>query len=79
MSRLPKLRLKKPFGYPFEEIRDFEQAQYFLFSYRASAVVMVEGQVINSYEELVQLATEDCYKDQESLEVVLLPAVVGGG
>jgi len=79
MSRLPKLRLKKPFGYPFEEIRDFEQAQYFLFSYGASAVVMVEGQVINSYEELVQLATEDCYKDKESLEVVLLPAVVGGG
>ena len=79
MSRLPKLRLKKPFGYPFEEIRDFEQAQYFLFSYGASAVVMVEGQVINSYEELVQLATQDCYKDKESLEVVLLPAVVDGG
>jgi len=79
MSRLPKLKLKKPFGYPFEENREFEQAQYFLFSYGDSATVMVEGQVINSYEELVQLAAQDCYKDKESLEVLLLPAVVGGG
>ena len=78
MPRLPKLKLKKPFGYPFEEIRDFEQAQYFLFGYGDSAIVMVEGQVINSYEELVQIGVQDCYKDKESLEVVLLPAVIGG-
>ena len=79
MSRLPKLKLKKPFGYPLEEIRDFEQAQYFLFSYGASAIVIVEGQEINSYEELVQLAAQDRYKDKELLEVELLPAVIGGG
>ena len=79
MSELPKLKLKKPYGYPFEEIRDCKQAQYFLFNYGTDAIVMVEGQVITSYEELLQLATRDCYKDRDSLEVVLLPAVIGGG
>ena len=79
MPKLPKLKLKKPFGYPFEEVRNFEQARYFLFSYGANAVVLVEGQVVNSFEELVQLAARDCYKSKESLEVQLLPAVVGGG
>jgi hypothetical protein len=79
MLELPKLKLKKPFGYPFEEVRDFEQAKYFLFSYGNSALVVVEGQVINSYEELVHLAAQDSYKDKESLEVLLLPTVIGGG
>ena len=79
MSKLPKLKLKKPFGYPFEEIRKFEQAQYFLFSYGNSATVMVEGQAVNSYDELLQLAAKDCYKDRETLEVLLVPAVIGGG
>ena len=79
MSRLPKLMLKKPFGYPFEEIRDFEQAKYFLFSYGDNAMVIAEGQVVTSYEELLQLASQEKYKDKESFEVLLLPAVVGGG
>jgi len=79
MPKLPKLKVKKPFGYPSEEIRDFEQAKYFLFSYGASTIVMVEKQVVNSYDELLQLAAQDCYKDKESLDVVVLPAIVGGG
>jgi len=79
MSELPKLKVKKPFGYPFEEVHDFKQAQYFLFSYGNSATVMVEGQPVNSYEELLRLAFRDCYKDRDTLEVLLLPAVIGGG
>jgi hypothetical protein len=79
MSKLPKLKVKKPFGYPFEEIRNFEEAQYFLFNYGDNAIVIVEGKVINSYEELVQLAAQASYKDKEFLEVELLPAVIGGG
>jgi len=79
MSKLPKLKVKKPLGYPFEEIRNFEEAQYFLFNYGDNAIVIVEGKVINSYEELVQLAAQASYKDKEFLEVELLPAVIGGG
>jgi len=42
-------------------------------------LVVVEGQVISSYEELAQLASRDDYKDREFLEVVLLPAISSGG
>ncbi|MFC1979518.1 hypothetical protein ACFLVS_01390 [Chloroflexota bacterium] len=79
MSKLPKLRVKLLVGHSNEEVRDFEQTQYFLFSYGANTVVMVEGRIVNSYEELVQLAAQGYYKDKESLEVQLLPAVIGGG
>jgi hypothetical protein len=78
MPGLPKIKLEQPL-YPFEEMRDFKEAQYFLFSYGADAMIVVEGQVINSYEEFVQLAAQDCYKDREFLEVVLLPTLIGGG
>lgn len=80
MSELPKLKIKKHFGgYPLEEkICEFEQAQNFLSNYWASVIVAVEGQVTRSYEELVQLATKDCYKDKEFLEVGLYPTAGGG-
>lgn len=74
----PKLKVMKPFGYPYEEVRNFEESRYFLFSYGAAAVV-VEGQVINSYEELVRLASQDRYKDRELLEVLIVPPLTGGG
>ena len=34
--------------------------------------------MINSYQELIQLAIQDRYKDKEFLEVILEP-VIGGG
>ena len=80
MSKLPKLKIKKHFGgYPLEEkICDFEQAKDFLFNYGGSVIVAVERQVTHSYEELVQLATQDCYKDKEFLEVELYTRAGGG-
>jgi hypothetical protein len=78
MSKLPKLKVKRPFGYPREEIRELEQAQYFLFSSGSGALVVVEGQVVNSYEELVQLAAQERYKDREFLEVVMAIQMGGG-
>jgi len=75
MSNLPKLKVNKlPSG---EEIRDFEQGKYLPFC--DYVLVLVEGEIINSYEELVQLAAQDCYKDKEFLEVTLMPLVMGGG
>jgi len=63
--------------WPSEEICDLEQARD--FPYGLGYFVMVGNQVINSYEELVQLAAQDCYKTKEFLEVKLLPSIVGGG
>ncbi|MFC2047065.1 hypothetical protein ACFLTK_02160 [Chloroflexota bacterium] len=79
MAKLPRLKLKKPYSHPFEEIRDFEQVKYSLFGYGDSAIVHVEGQVINSYEELTRLVSQDCDRDKECLETLLFPTLRGGG
>ena len=77
MSKLPKLKVKYLFGDPSEDVWELEQAEY-SFSYGGEVLVVVEGRVINSYEELVQLATRDSYKDKEFLEVEVVPFMGGG-
>ncbi len=79
MPRLPKLKLKKTPLFPHEEIRDLEEAKDFLpFVY--GVLIVVEGHEIKSYEELVQLASQDGYRDKEFLEVeVLLFLTIPGG
>jgi len=59
-----------------EEIRGFEEAKTLLSNW--GVLVVVEGQVINSYDELVKLAGQDSYKNKEFLKVELLPLIVGG-
>ena len=55
-----------------------EQAKY-RFSYGDDVLVMVEGRLVMSYEELVQLASQNDYRDRELLEVdLLLTSIVGG-
>jgi len=96
--KLPKLKIKYPFGYPSEDTCELEQAEYrfshgdevligpegreqakYRFSYGDDVLVMVEGHLVRSYEELVQLASQDEYRDREFLEVELLLTAVGGG
>ncbi len=77
MSRFPKLKVTHWVdGQPSQEILDFEQAPYFLFNY--DVLVAVEGEVMRSYEELVQLASQDRYKDRDFLEV-RVETIIGGG
>ncbi len=80
MSKLPKLKLRNHLGYSLGEIPDFEEASSSLFStnQRIRTLVVVDGKAINSYDELVQLAAQSCYKDKEFLEVVLIPVSCGG-
>ena len=78
MSKLPKLKVQSPFESGNEgDICDLEQAKR-RFDYGSESVVLVDGQVANSYEELIQIATQKRYKDKEFLEVVLLPLIAGG-
>ncbi len=78
MSKLPRLKVQSPFGSENEgDICDLEQAKN-RFDYGPETVVLVDGQVVNSYEELVQIAAQERYKDKEFLEVVLLPLIAGG-
>jgi len=78
MSKLPKLKVRRTWN-PVEETHDLEQARHLLFSRGVEMLVIAEGQVVSSYEELVQLAAQDAYKDKESLEVVMTPLWPAGG
>ena len=72
---MPKL-LIKAFGDPGEDICGLEDAKY-LFNV-AHQLVVIDGQPVRSYEELVKIAAQEKYKDQELIEVVQIPAVAGG-
>ncbi len=78
MSKSPKLKIQSLYGPGNEaDICDIEQAKN-RFDYGSDTIIVVEGQVVNSYDELVRLASNDKYKDQEFLEVVLMPFIAGG-
>jgi hypothetical protein len=75
MAKSPKLIIK-PFGNPNEHVCDFEEARNILnFD---SGVILIEGKMIHSYEEFLQVAAQDKYKNSEIIEVVLLPTITGG-
>lgn len=76
MTKLPKLKVNGLGWNVSKEICDFEQAKYFPFG--QDVVIVVEGQVIRSYEELVQLVDQDRNKDKAFLQVMFLPIIVGG-
>ena len=78
MSKLPKLKLKRTWN-PVEETHDLEQSRHLLFNRGADMLVIVEGQMVFSYDELLQLAAQDNYKDKESLEVIMTPLWPAGG
>jgi hypothetical protein len=76
MSPSPKLKIKLPCGDPSEYLIDLEQAkQYLNFS---EGVFSIEGQGIQSYDQLVQIASQDKYRNKEFLVVELLQ-IIGGG
>jgi hypothetical protein len=77
MSQLPKIKLILPPGYPEEDAFDLEQARTRLdFN---GGVITVEGQKVTSYNELVQLATQDKYKDLEYIKVAVALTAQGPG
>lgn len=77
MSKLPKLKVKCAFAHPVEQTCDLEQAKELVFGHGPGILVIVEGQLVRSYEELVKLAAQPCYKDKELLEVMVAPAPRG--
>ena len=78
---MPKLKVR----YNTEDERDartveLEQAKDFYYgSVAGQPLVTLEGQPVYSYKELVQLSTQDSYKDREFLKVELRQIALGGG
>jgi hypothetical protein len=77
MPNYPKLRVTHRMdGQPSRMLLDFEQAPPFLFNY--DVVVAVEGEVIRSYDELVEIASREDLRDREFLDVQLETVIAGG-
>jgi len=72
---MPKL-LIKVFGDPGEDICELEDAKYLLDF--AGQIIVIDGQQIHSYDELVNIVSQEKYRNQELIEVVQVPAVTGG-
>ena len=75
ISGLPELKIKT-FGYAGEDTCSLDQAACILDFERR--FVIVEGQKVNSYTDLVALASSEKFRDREYIEVVLLPKIAGG-
>ena len=68
----------KLFGYQSDsdDVCELEQAEYLLnFD---GGIIMVDGRKVHSYDELVQLASQDDYKNKEFIEVNLVLPFLGG-
>lgn len=76
MTLFPKLKVKVLAGPPCEEIRDFEQARSLPFG--EHVLIVVEGQTVESYEELLRLAAQEQHKDKAYLEVLVTYVLYGG-
>jgi hypothetical protein len=59
-----------------EEVCVLEQSGY-IFDYQ-DKIVLVEGQKVNTFDEMFELVNQEKYRSRESLEVVLIPLVSGG-
>lgn len=76
MQTFPKLHVKKESRENPVEILDFEQARYLPFGQQS--IVVVEGKLVNSYEEFLKLFSTGQFGNKEHLTVLLLPLIFGG-
>jgi len=81
MSKLPKLKIKWwSLEHEKEETFDNpEQLKDIVFKNHERVHIVAEGQVIDSYEELVNLIAQDQHKDKETLNIVVFSSVISGG
>ena len=75
-KKLPKLKVEGLGWDVSKGICDFDQAKYFPFN--RDLVIVVEGQAVRSYDDLLELVSKNHYEDREFLEVKFLPTIVGG-
>ncbi len=77
MKKLPKLKVEGLGWDATKEMCDFDQARYFPYESR-DLVIVVEGEVVRSYEEIAALAEHEDYRDKVFLDVKFLPVIAGG-
>jgi hypothetical protein len=74
----PRLRIKLPSSHGAKDICDLQEAKHRFNWGHEPFLILVEKQPISSYEELIEFAERNPYKDREFLEVELQPLLAGG-
>jgi hypothetical protein len=72
---MPRFKVKF-FGDPGEDICELEEVKY-LFNF-TDRIIVVDGQTVYFYDDLVVLVSQEKYKDQEFIEIVQVPMIEGG-
>ena len=76
MSTLPRLKVSGLGWEGLAGIYDFEIAASFPFG--KNILVIVEGNAIASYQDLLTLVERPEYRDKDALEVQFLEFIIGG-
>ncbi len=77
MKKASKLKIRLPFGHQDDIICELVDAKY-RFSFDSDLVVVVEGQAVKSFDELIKIANRQDLKKKEFIEVKLFPLFAGG-
>ena len=77
MKKTPKLKVEGLGWDETKEMCDFDQARYFPYE-SLDLVIVVEGEVVRSYEEFAALAEREDHRDKVFLDVKFLPVIAGG-
>ena len=76
MAKSPKLKIKNTLHNVSEGVHELEKGRDLPFC--EHILIVVEDYVINTYEELLDLAAQDNYKDKEFLDVKILDVLSDG-
>jgi len=81
MAKLPKFKIKWQTidGEEKESICDLGQAKAMIFGSWSWGLIVAEGELVRSYEELSELANRTEHRNKKALNVLLLDPAVGGG
>jgi hypothetical protein len=72
---MPKLFIKV-FGDPVGDVYEWQEAMKFL--HFSEQIIGIKGKRVCSLEEFLQLMAQPEYRDQEVIELTLIPAIDGG-
>jgi len=78
MPRMPRLRIRLLSEVATEDTCTLEEAESRFNWGREPFVIVAENQAIGSYQDLVDLAKEERFRDKEFLDVELQPILIGG-
>jgi hypothetical protein len=80
IRNLPKLRVDwSNYGRREEEVFDLEQAEERIFAYARGIAVAIEGELITSYEDLLEVVREERFRNRPEIKVKPFPAMLAGG